>query len=122
MSTYLVGLVMMCSCSSSIAGGYFMYQREMERKRIEEIETRVSGKDIFIYPECDYKGDEIKLPLENTGDVAEMNDMAIKSIILPEGRKLDLFSKTNREGIKFQYKGPSKQRCVDGQSLKAYIP
>jgi hypothetical protein len=42
-----------------------------------------------------------------------------KSFILPPGIKLGAYSKSNQEGVKLPYNGPTFQRCTDIKSLEA---
>lgn len=109
MSTYLIGLVMMCSCSSSIASGYFLYQQELERQRIANIEQKAEdGTEVMIFTECDYKGTEYLF-----NDEQAFLTMNVKSLVVPNGYKVDTYSKPDKGGVKISYGGPTKMRCID---------
>jgi hypothetical protein len=93
MATIALVVCAVCSLSASVGGGLFFVQTENDRKRIKTIE-------------------------DDVGNAAAM-DPPGKSFILPPGIKLGAYSKSNQEGVKLPYNGPTFQRCTDIKSLEA---
>jgi hypothetical protein len=125
MATIALVVCAVCSLSASVGGGLFFVQTENDRKRIKTIEDNVGkAAAMVIYSECDYKGKVVvSIDVAPDGEFNTMNmnemDPPGKSFILPPGIKLGAYSKSNQEGVKLPYNGPTFQRCTDIKSLEA---
>jgi hypothetical protein len=125
MATIALVVCAVCSLSASVGGGLFFVQAENDRKRIKTIEDDVgNAAAMVIYSECDYKGKAVvSIDVAPDGEFNTMNmnemDPPGKSFILPPGIKLGAYSKSNQEGVKLPYNGPTFQRCTDIKSLEA---
>ena len=126
MAAIALMICVVSSLSASMGGGFYMFKKEQDRKRIKDIEDNVgNAAALVIYPECDYKGKPIvTFDIVPDGEFSSMTmngfgDNTGKSFILPPGIKMDRYAKTELAGVKLPHKGPSYDRCSTIKSLHA---
>jgi len=116
-------LLMACAFSSflgSVGGGIYFFLQERENSRKEKLITEKQALPyVTAYFECDFKGDD-------HGKFGDAQDFVkaeislgrpLKSIVVPKGFKVDMYSQEEYKGVKLTLGGPSDQKCTTIHSM-----
>jgi hypothetical protein len=112
-------LLMACAFSSfvgSVGGGIYFFLQEREKNLITE---KQALPYITAYFECDFKGDDHG----KFGDASDFVKAEIslgipfKSIIVPDGFTVDMYSQEGYKGSKLSRRGPFNQKCTTIHSM-----
>ena len=115
--------LMVCAFSSlmsSVGGGIYFFLQEKENSRKEEIITeKKAAPYVTAYFECDYKGENhAKFGDAPDFEKAEISlGIPLKSIIVPDGYKVDMYSQEGYKGSKLSRRGPFDQKCTTIHSM-----
>ncbi len=97
--------------------GTFVIKRNYDR--IYEIKDEAYTKfKLITFTECGLRGNKEIHQLKNDADVIYGDD--IKSFVIPDGFKLQVFSETKTKGSSFTYEGPEFVKCAD-RTIKSFI-
>jgi len=112
-------LLMACAFSSlvsSVGGGVYFFLQEKEKELITE---KQALPYVTAYMECDFKGDNhAKFGDAPDFEKAEISlGIPLKSIIVPDGYQVDMYSQEGYKGSKLSRRGPFDQKCTTIHSM-----
>lgn len=116
-------ILMACAFSSlvgSVGGGIYFLLQEQENSRKEKlISEKQAAPYVTAYFECDFKGDDhAKFGDDTDFEKAEISlGRPLKSIIVPDGYKVDMYSQEGYKGSKLSRRGPFDQKCTTIHSM-----
>ena len=116
-------LLMACAFSSFVgsigAGGYFFLQEKEKAQTEELINEKQALPYITAFFECDFKGEDHG----KFGDAPDFKKAEIslgtpfKSIIVPDGYKVDMYTQEDYKGSKLSLRGPFDRECSTIHSM-----
>jgi hypothetical protein len=118
---YNMGEVLLMACAfsslvSSVGGGVYFFLQEKEKELITE---KQALPYVTAYMECDFKGDNhAKFGDAPDFEKAEISlGIPLKSIIVPDGYQVDMYSQEGYKGSKLSRRGPFDQKCTTIHSM-----
>ena len=115
--------LMFCAMSSllgSIGGGMYFFLQEKEKNEEKDLITEKQALPyVTAYMECDFKGENhAKFGDAPNFEKAEISlGIPLKSIIVPDGYKVDMYSQEGYKGSKLSRRGPFDQKCTTIHSM-----
>ena len=115
--------LMFCVMSSllgSIGGGMYFFLQEKEKNEEKDLITEKQALPyVTAYMECDFKGENhAKFGDAPNFEKAEISlGIPLKSIIVPDGYKVDMYSQEGYKGSKLSRRGPFDQKCTTIHSM-----
>ena len=113
--------LMICAVSSlsaSVGGGFYLFKKEQENAAKEElIAEKKASPYVTAFFECDFKGDGQTIGEGAAGETTIQVGTPIKSIIVPVGYEVDMYSQKGYKGSKLSRRGPFDQKCTTIKSM-----
>jgi len=120
MAAIAIGGVFMLCISSAVGGGIYFFSQEKEKEKNKELITEKQALPyVTAYMECDFKGENhAKFGDAPDFEKAEISlGIPLKSIIVPDGYKVDMYSQEGYKGSKLSRRGPFNQKCTTIHSM-----